>query len=131
MIDYAYCRRCRRLTLLPRGESQHTLGRSSAKEYAKRREHDERPSRVVVVDFNYVTDTHPAGDVVERTGDADLHCGFSLRGWSLCWRPRFAACSTRLGGWGCAAPRTPRHALLELRPRRWPPGVIESGEASP
>jgi hypothetical protein len=24
-----------------------------------------------------------------------------------------------------------RHALLELRTRRWPPGVIESGEASP
>src|SRR6478735_1009630 len=29
-----------------------------------------------------------------------------------------------------AALRTPRHALLELRTRRWPPGVIESGEAS-
>ena len=29
-----------------------------------------------------------------------------------------------------AAPRTPRHALLELRARRRPPGVIESGEAS-
>jgi hypothetical protein len=28
-------------------------------------------------------------------------------------------------------PRSPRHALLELRTRRWPPGVIESGEASP
>jgi hypothetical protein len=30
-----------------------------------------------------------------------------------------------------AAPRTPRHAVLELHTRRWPPGVIESGEASP
>jgi hypothetical protein len=30
-----------------------------------------------------------------------------------------------------AAPRTPRHALLALRTRRRPPGVIESGEASP
>ena len=78
-----------------------------------------RPSRVVVVDFNYVTDTHPAGDVVERTGDADLHCGFSLRGWSLSWRPRFAACSTRLGGWGCA----PHPALRGTRCWSCGPGV--------